>query len=71
MVFLAKILDLMQNKHPSVTKEALTEAYKKFKPREWESIDDKLKSLNLEDEMPDAKETYPKDFIKQLTDHIK
>lgn len=71
MVFLAKILKMMQNKHSGVTIDPKTETYKRFKAREWETIEDKLKCLNIENEMPDAKETYPKDFIKQLKDHIR
>jgi len=45
--------------------------YQKFKAREWEGIEDKLKSLCIEDDLPEIKDAYPKDFIKQLKDHIK
>ena len=48
--------------------------YMKYRPRQWETIEDRLKTLDLaneisKDEAPSG--GYRKDFVKQIQNHIK
>eukprot|EP00356_Strombidium_inclinatum_P001706 CAMPEP_0170512790 /NCGR_PEP_ID=MMETSP0208-20121228/67042_1 /TAXON_ID=197538 /ORGANISM="Strombidium inclinatum, Strain S3" /LENGTH=62 /DNA_ID=CAMNT_0010796455 /DNA_START=1648 /DNA_END=1836 /DNA_ORIENTATION=- len=45
----------------------------KLKPRAWETIEDKLKSLDVRGDVPETAnaKSYKKDFVKQIKDHIK
>lgn len=57
-----KILEKMLKKHnlTSLTEE---KGYSKFKVRQWETIEDKLKALNLYDEMSNKDLGIKKDYV--------
>jgi len=48
--------------------------YTKYRPRQWESIEDRLKALDISSEVvrdEASEQNYRKDFVKQIQDHIK
>jgi len=48
--------------------------YIKYRPRQWETIEDRLKTLDVSGEIvrDDASAAnYRKDFVKQIQNHIK
>lgn len=67
---LVKILEQMLKKH-KLTSPLQKSEYRKFKVRQWESIEDKLKSLNNAADGERQKMPFDRDFIKQVKDHIK
>lgn len=67
---LLKILELMLKKHTITTKVGKPQ-YARFEPRQSETIEDKLKCIDLEKEMPVMTGLYQKDFIAQVKEHIK
>ena len=69
---LLKILDKMLSKHrPQKLKEL--QGYINFKPREWESIEEKLEQLDLRADFPtfDTQEKFRKDFVRPIQDQIR
>lgn len=66
---LTKILEMMVKKH-SMTGAAEEKGYSKFKVRQWETIEDKLKGLDLQEDTPKDYGIH-KDFMAQIQEHIR
>ena len=46
--------------------------YTKYRPRQWETIEDKLRTLDVRAELAGgARQAVKRDFVKQIQDHIK
>ena len=69
---LMRILEKMLCKHKLTSKVEKTD-YIKYRPRQWESIEDKLKALDTGGKQSghQAVKNTRKDFVKQIQDHIR
>ena len=68
-----KILEKMLNKYKVVEPQVKNVDYTKYKPRQWESIEDKLRTLDINAEFQKFKKedaNYKKDFINQIKTHV-
>ena len=46
--------------------------YTKYRPRQWETIEDKLRTLDVRAELAgEGRKAVTKDFVTQIQDHIK
>ena len=66
-VILMQILAKMLKRHKFTGQTQKTE-YMKHRPRQWETIEDKLKTLDFESEMPPGNhdKNFKKDYVKQI-----
>jgi len=62
-------LEKFQKKH-KLTELAEEKDYVKYKPRQWESIEDKLRAIDAYDEVEKKKLGIPKDYVAQIREHI-
>lgn len=69
---LMQILAKMLKRHKFTGHTQKTE-YMKHRPRQWETIEDKLKTLDFESEMPPGNhdKNFKKDYVKQIKAQIK
>ena len=61
------ILQKMLKKHNLISEAGKSE-YIKFRPRQWENIEDKLKALDITKEISkvDHQKNFRKDYVKQI-----
>ena len=66
-----RILEKMLVRHKLTGMPQKTE-YTKFRPRQWETIEDKLCTLDVRSEVVEEdRKNLKKDYVKQIQDHIK
>lgn len=68
-------LEKMRHKHRLAQQDVVDKTeYMKYRPRQWETIEDRLKTLDIANEITIddvSAANYRKDFVKQIQNHIK
>ena len=68
-------LEKMRHKHRLAQQDSVDKTeYMKYRPRQWETIEDRLKTLDLANEIAKdnaSSASNRKDFVKQIQNHIK